>query len=542
MHILGRLDRLTLRARLAWAFGLLLVLLIAMAGMAARQIATIHGALDYYTATTTPSLAAVKSWQEKVAAIRMLQAQHLMTVSADEMGVLEGSIDQAYAQLNQALTAHEPLLVDDEDRELWKAVADSTALALTNWDKLKTLSRASLADGDKVEEARRLFTGKSERLFKATMSAIDKEWEFKSATAAQLTEKGSAVYALSLSLLAGACALAVALGVGAAWVVVRSISAQMGGEPTDVARIALSIAEGNLDSAVHTRTGDHSSVMAAMATMRERLASLVGAVRLSSDSIASGSAEIASGNADLSHRTESQAGDLQRTVASMEQLTQTVKHNADTAEEASRLATSAAGAATAGGQAVAQVVSTMQGIAASSRTISDITGVIDGIAFQTNILALNAAVEAARAGEQGRGFAVVAAEVRSLAHRSAEAAKEIKKLIGDNVGKVEAGTQQVNAAGEAIQAIVDQVRHVSDLIVEIHNATAAQYQGISEVSGAISRMDQVTLQNAALVEQSSAAADSLRQQAARLADVVGVFRLGHQGNALASPQQPLLEA
>ena len=317
MHILGRLDRLTLRARLAWAFGLLLVLLIAMAGMAARQIATIHGALDYYTATTTPSLAAVKSWQEKVAAIRMLQAQHLMTVSADEMGVLEGSIDQAYAQLNQALTAHEPLLVDDEDRELWKAVADSTALALTNWDKLKTLSRASLADGDKVEEARRLFTGKSERLFKATMSAIDKEWEFKSATAAQLTEKGSAVYALSLSLLAGACALAVALGVGAAWVVVRSISAQMGGEPTDVARIALSIAEGNLDSAVHTRTGDHSSVMAAMATMRERLASLVGAVRLSSDSIASGSAEIASGNADLSHRTESQAGDLQRTVASM---------------------------------------------------------------------------------------------------------------------------------------------------------------------------------------------------------------------------------
>jgi len=542
MHILGRLDRLTLRARLAWAFGLLLVLLIAMAGMAARQIATIHGALDYYTATTTPSLAAVKSWQEKVAAIRMLQAQHLMTVSADEMGVLEGSIDQAYAQLNQALTAHEPLLVDDEDRELWKAVADSTALALTNWDKLKTLSRASLADGDKVEEARRLFTGKSERLFKATMSAIDKEWEFKSATAAQLTEKGSAVYALSLSLLAGACALAVALGVGAAWVVVRSISAQMGGEPTDVARIALSIAEGNLDSAVHTRTGDHSSVMAAMATMRERLASLVGAVRLSSDSIASGSAEIASGNADLSHRTESQAGDLQRTVASMEQLTQTVKHNADTAEEASRLATSAAGAATAGGQAVAQVVSTMQGIAASSRTISDITGVIDGIAFQTNILALNAAVEAARAGEQGRGFAVVAAEVRSLAHRSAEAAKEIKKLISDNVGKVEAGTQQVNAAGEAIQAIVDQVRHVSDLIVEIHNATAAQYQGISEVSGAISRMDQVTLQNAALVEQSSAAADSLRQQAARLADVVGVFRLGHQGNALASPQQPLLEA
>lgn len=528
-----------LGTRLTLAFGLLLTLLMAMAAMAAQQITLIHNALDYYTATTTPSLKAVKSWQEKVASIRMLQAQHLMTVSADEMGALEGSIDQAYIQLNQALTDHEKLLVNDEDQELWKAVTESTVLATANWDKLKTIARQSLTEPDKVEEARRLFTGKTERIFKATMSAIDKEWEFKSNVAAQLTEEGNTTYRLSLSLLAAACAVALAVGVAAAVVVVRSIARQMGGEPTDVARIALSIAQGDLTLQVQTRPGDHSSVMAAMATMRERLAALVGEVRQSSDSIATGSAEIATGNSDLSHRTEEQASDLQQTVTAMEQFTHTVKHNADTAEQANRLATSASTSAVAGGQAVAQVVATMQGIAASSKTISDITGVIDGIAFQTNILALNAAVEAARAGEQGRGFAVVASEVRSLAHRSAEAAKEIKKLIGDNVGKVEAGTRQVDEAGRSIQAIVTEVQHVGALIHDIHNATAQQYQGISQVSDAVGRIDQVTLQNAALVEESSAAAESLRMQAARLAEIVGLFRLDRSTASTSAPPRLL---
>lgn len=525
MQPLLLLERLTLSARLAWAFGLLLTLLLCMAALAARQTAVIHNALDYYTVTTTPSLKAVKSWQEKVASIRMLQGQHLMTVSADEMDLLESSIDQAYTQLNQALAAHEILLVNDEDRELWKTVGERTSLALVDWNKLKSISRESLAEVDKVEEARRLFTGKSERLFKSTMAAIDLEWEFKSNVAAQLTEKSATTYVQSLYLLAGACALAVALGVGAAVLVVKSISVQMGGEPKEVARIALSIAEGDLETTVHTRTDDCHSVMAAMGTMRERLATLVGEVRQSSDNIATGSAEIASGNFDLSQRTESQAGDLERTVNSVEQLTNTVKHNADTAEQANRIAANASVSALAGGQAVAQVVATMQAIAESSRTISDITGVIDGIAFQTNILALNAAIEAARAGEQGRGFAVVASEVRSLAHRSAEAAKEIKKLIGDNVQKVETGTRQVNTAGESIQAIVDQVRHVGELIHTIHNATTAQQKEINEFSGAIGRIDQVTLQNAALVEQISAAAESLRLQAERLADVVHLFQL-----------------
>ncbi|MDR3369685.1 methyl-accepting chemotaxis protein [Rhodoferax sp.] len=540
MRLVINLNKMKLGTRLAWSFGLLLVLLIAVAIMAARQISVIHDALTYYTATTTPSLEAVKSWQEKVATIRMLQAQHLMTVSADEMGVLEGTIDQAYVQLNKALADHEKLLVNDEDRSLWKDVSERTALSMENWNKLKTIARESLTDPDKVEEARRLFTGKTERLFKASMSAIDQEWAFKSSVAALLTEKGNATYKLSVSMLAIACALALASGVAAAVVVVRSIARQMGGEPAEVARIALSIAEGDLTQQVQTRPGDHSSVMAAMATMRERLASLVGEVSQSSDSIATGSAEIATGNLDLSHRTEDQASDLQQTVSAMEQLTQTVKHNADTAEEANRLAASASTTAVAGGQAVAQVVTTMQGIAASSRTINDITGVIDGIAFQTNILALNAAVEAARAGEQGRGFAVVASEVRSLAHRSAEAAKEIKKLVSDNVGKVEIGARQVDEAGLSIQAIVTQVQHVSELIHDIHSATAQQYQGISDVGSAVARIDQVTLQNAALVEQSSAAADSLRTQATRLAEVVGQFRLNREADSTPATHNPKL--
>jgi len=525
------LEKMRLGARLAWAFGLLLVLLVAMAAISVRQMATIHDALDYYASTTTPSLAAVKTWQDKVASIRMVQGQHLMTVSADEMDILEAKIAEAYAQLNQELAAHEKLLVNDEDRELWTAVTEATQRSMSDWDKLKAVSRESLADPEKIEEARRLFTGKSERLFRATLDAIDKEWSFKSGVAAQLADKGAAVFQLSLTTQLAASVLAIVLGILAAWLVMRSVTRQMGGEPKDVATIALSIAKGDLTTQVHTGARDRNSVMAAMATMRQQLAELVGEVRQGSDSIASSSAEIASGNLDLSQRTEQQANDLQRTVASVEQLAETVKHSAETAEQANRLAANASSAAQAGGQSVTQVVATMQDIAASSRTISEITGVIDGIAFQTNILALNAAVEAARAGEQGRGFAVVAGEVRSLAQRSAEAAKQIKQLIGDNVSKVETGVSQVHEAGESIHRIVDQVHQVSGLIEQIHSATTAQYQGIHQVSDAIGRIDQATLQNAALVEQSSAAAESLRQQADRLARLVGVFRLQLPGPA-----------
>jgi methyl-accepting chemotaxis protein len=321
-------------------------------------------------------------------------------------------------------------------------------------------------------------------------------------------------------LVLGAVALLV--GAGLAWWLTRSITAPIG----QAVRVARTVAAGDLSSRITvTRQDETGELLSALEAMNRSLVRIVAEVRQGSESIATGSQEIASGNADLSQRTEEQASNLEQTAASMEQLTSTVKQNADTAAQATQLATSASQAAAQGGAVMGRVVQTMEEISAGSRRIADIIGVIDGIAFQTNILALNAAVEAARAGEAGRGFAVVAGEVRGLAQRSAEAAKEIKSLIGDSVAKVETGSQLVDAAGRNMGDIVKQVKRVSDLINEISAASLEQSQGIDQVGEAVQQLDQVTQQNAALVEQSAAAAESLNHQASRLAQVVGAFKL-----------------
>lgn len=293
------------------------------------------------------------------------------------------------------------------------------------------------------------------------------------------------------------------------------------------------IAEGNLAATLPaSRRDELGNMIVALATMQRRLAELVGAVRHSAENIQVASTEVASGNQDLSVRTEQTASNLQHTASSMEQLTSTVKHSADSARQANQLATSAAQVASRGGQVVSEVVVTMEDINASSKKIADIISVIDGIAFQTNILALNAAVEAARAGEQGRGFAVVASEVRSLAQRSADAAKEIKTLISTSVEKVESGTRLVANAGTTMEEIVSSVQRVTDVISEITAASTEQSQGITQVNSAVSELDQMTQQNAALVEQSAAAAASLKDQALRLAQIVQAFKL--QPNAAAA--------
>ena len=304
-------------------------------------------------------------------------------------------------------------------------------------------------------------------------------------------------------------------------------------EPINAAkRAAQIIAEGDLSRSIDVQGRDElADLLGSLAQMQGSLRSLVGQVRSTSDSIGTASAEIATGNQDLSSRTEQTASNLQQTASSMEQLTGTVKQSADSARQANQLASSAAEVAARGGVVVSQVVATMEDINASSKKIADIIGVIDGIAFQTNILALNAAVEAARAGEQGRGFAVVASEVRSLAQRSAEAAKEIKGLIGASVEKVEGGSRLVADAGKTMKEIVGSVQRVSDIIGEITAAASEQSEGIGQVNGAVTQLDQMTQQNAALVEESAAAAESLKEQAVRLAQVVGTFRLDAPAHA-----------
>lgn len=320
-------------------------------------------------------------------------------------------------------------------------------------------------------------------------------------------------------------AIIVLAGIAAALKFSQAITRKLGGEPDDACEAARQISRGNLDVDFHVRPGDNDSLMAAMRAMTGSLAGIVEQVRMSSDAIATGSAQIASGNAYLSQRTEEQASALQETAASMEQLSATVKQNAANALEASELATGASSIAVQGGSVVGAIVETMKGINEGSRKIGEIIGIVNDIAAQTNILALNAAVEAARAGEQGRGFAVVATEVRSLAKRSAQAAHEIRALIVSSVDRVDRGSALVDEAGATMTQVVEAIQRLSVLVAEISHASGEQSAGVGQVGEAVSQMDQSTQQNAALVEESAAAAESLKQQADNLVGCVAQFRL-----------------
>jgi methyl-accepting chemotaxis protein len=333
--------------------------------------------------------------------------------------------------------------------------------------------------------------------------------------------------AAQTNTIAAVLGLVMLLATGTALTLAWRMQRRVTSELALASRMADDVAQGKLDNVAQSQTADEiGDLIRSMGRMVEQLRSSLSTVREATDQIGNAAQEIAVGNGDLSQRTEQAAGALQQTSSSMDVLTGTVRHTAESARTANQLAASASAVAQRGGEAVSQVVSTMQEINTSSRRIADIIGTIDGIAFQTNILALNAAVEAARAGEQGRGFAVVASEVRSLAQRSAEAAREIKTLIGASVERVEAGTKQVTTAGDTMTEIVASVQRVTDIIGEISAAAGEQSTGISQVNGAVSDLDGMTQQNAALVEESAAAAESLKQQAHLLAEVVGRFQLG----------------
>jgi methyl-accepting chemotaxis protein len=342
------------------------------------------------------------------------------------------------------------------------------------------------------------------------------------AVAADARETGKRAAIISVVLMLGVCGAGLIGGLFFS----RKIVDQIGADPRDAASVVRRVAEGDLNAVVALRPGDVTSLMAQLKAMQDSLAGVVSKVRQGAQGVASASVEIAQGNQDLSARTEQQASALQETAASMEQLNATVRQNADSAHQANQLALNACSVAVKGGDVVAQVVDTMKGINDASGKIADIISVIDSIAFQTNILALNAAVEAARAGDQGRGFAVVASEVRSLAGRSADAAKEIKALIGASVTRVAQGTALVDQAGVTMGEVVDVIKRVSDLVGEISAASSEQSQGVAQVGQAVTQMDQSTQQNATLVEEMAATASGLKSQAQALVQVVSVFKLG----------------
>jgi methyl-accepting chemotaxis protein len=376
----------------------------------------------------------------------------------------------------------------------------------------------------------------------AWLDSLDELVDLEDKLNTSVAEQASAEFKSATIMMLILGALAVAGGAVAAYVISRSLLKQLGGEPEYAAQIAGQIAAGELTAPIEVAHNDQGSLIFEMKKMRDSLVNIVAQVRMGTDTIATASSEIATGNLDLSSRTEQQASSLEKTTSSMRELTTTVKQNADNAREANQLAASASEVARQGGVVVAEVVETMGSINESSKKIVDIISVIDGIAFQTNILALNAAVEAARAGEQGRGFAVVAAEVRSLAQRSAAAAKEIKTLIDTSVEKVEVGTKLVGQAGVTIDQVVSSVKHVTDIIAEITAASQEQSAGIEQVNHAIIEMDGVTQQNAELVEEAAAAAQSLQDQAAELAKVVSVFKLGAADHQIRTPAPSVASA
>ncbi|MBA5687348.1 MCP four helix bundle domain-containing protein [Duganella sp. LX47W] len=509
-------------------FGLTMVLLVAMIGVALLAMAGMQQRIDNILQDQYRNVTQANEVKYDVAVIHQLLRSAIIAAEYQGEKAVLGQIRPIRERNAARLKAFQSTL---------HAPADKRAL--------DDILKASQADQANQTELFQLLTAGSlteaKSMLNATMRLSEQEFvqalqtlvKLQSEHMAQESALSNAAYAsarLQL-LLMGAAALG--LGSIGAWLLVRGLLRELGCEPREASRIASRIADGDLTVQIAHRRRSDDSLLAALETMRDKLADLVSQVRGATDQIATSSAEIAGGNQELSHRTEQQAGSLEETAASIEELTGTVKQNADHAHLANDLAIKASSVATEGGNVVGRVVQTMSAINAASSRISDIIGVIDGIAFQTNILALNAAVEAARAGEQGRGFAVVATEVRSLAQRSASAAHEIKALINDSVAQVQLGSTLVADAGVTMTAIVASVKRVTDIMGDIMAASEEQSSGIEQVNSAIMDIDGVTQQNAALVEQAAAAAASMQDQAGQLAELVSIFKLpGERARAM----------
>ncbi|AFU44273.1 methyl-accepting chemotaxis sensory transducer [Acidovorax sp. KKS102] len=523
MSAASTLKSLSISSRLSLGFGCMLVLLVAVAAVGQLSVGKVHDQMTQITGVGANKAKLVNGMLESVSAIGIQSRSAAMLNDIDpkqarEQIVAVGKTLKEYAAQEAALS--ELLTPAKATPAELKLLGEVQALGGKTRPELDSAIKAA-DDGDTVSATLALMTrvAPAETAWRAKLRELI---ELQNTLNAEAT--ASAEQTQSSARVVGGLLVLLAIGLGAliAWRITASITAPIGRAVV----VAERIARGDLTSQVEVRIHDETGrLLEAIAAMQERLRTLVGEIGQTADSILVASSEVASGNLDLSQRTEQTSHNLQSAASSLVDLTGTVSQSADSARQANQLASTASDAATRGGEVMGQVVRTMDTISASSRKIADIISVIDGIAFQTNILALNAAVEAARAGEQGRGFAVVAGEVRNLAGRSAQAAREIKALIGTSVDQVQEGSTLVNHAGKTIEELVQSVRRVSDIMGEITAATQEQSQRIGHVSQSVGALEEMTQQNAALVEEGAAAADSLKDQAGRLTQMVGTFRL-----------------
>ncbi len=515
-------KNLSIGRRLSLGFGAVLLILVGVAALGASCVSEIQSHLREIAQINNQEERYAVEMREHVEQIAASVRDIVLLTDVAEMRPVNVRIKAESAAYEAAEAALSTMFsrnteTSSEEKALIARIAERRASA---WPAVLKVIALGLENKD--EDATKAFMTEAKPAQTHWLEALTELADLEESQNQDAAKQAEAAYGKALTLLVGLSVLAVAVGLGTAWALTISVTKPI----ARAVEVAKMVASGDLTSVIDASARDETGrLLQALKEMNDSLATVVGTVRNSSDSIATGSTQIATGNADLSQRTEEQASNLQQTAASMEQLSSTVKNNSATAQQASAMAVSASEAAVRGGSVVSAVVGTMEEINTSSKRIAEIIGVIDGIAFQTNILALNAAVEAARAGEQGRGFAVVASEVRSLAQRSAEAAKSIKGLIGSSVEKVETGTRLVGDAGKTMEEIVSLVRKVAEMISEISASTIEQTTGIGQVADAVTQLDQVTQQNAALVEESAAAAESLMHQAAKLAQVVSVFKV-----------------
>ncbi len=522
--------QLKIGTRMYATFGVFQLVTMITVGMALLQMGTMRQSTVNITDNWLPSVQLVGELQGDIGEVRATEGLYVNNFDPSAVTKIEKSMNAAVGSLEQNLKTYAAIQAQAEQRALFDAFS-------SDWTRYMVIHRQLIELVNKAdsESARTLFNGDASRLFGNASEGLVKLIEFNRQGALAASKQSELAYGNARNTMLIALLVSLVLAVIGALRLTRSIVAPL----SSALQAAHQVAEGDLANPIESNgTDETGQLLDALGHMRSSLVKTVSSVRSNADLVSAASSEIAEGNNNLSARTEQQAGSLQETASSMEELSTTVRQNADNAKQANQLAMNASSVAKKGGHVVGQVVETMKGINESSRKISDIISVIDGIAFQTNILALNAAVEAARAGEQGRGFAVVASEVRSLAGRSAEAAKEIKSLINASVERVEFGSNLVDSAGVTMSEVVSSIQRVTDIMGEISAASNEQSLGVSQISDALAHMDHATQQNAALVEEMAAAASTLHQRAQDMVGAVAVFRLPTAYELETSRKQP----